>query len=97
MIGFNFLGRMGQLGNQMFQYASLRGIAKNNGYNFCIPNHQNVVEDILGNRLHIEIFKPFVLENVIDLNLKRLILIDHWFKNLDLISMKIYLMTVQTG
>jgi hypothetical protein len=32
MIGFNYLGKMGQLGNQMFQYASLRGIAKNKGY-----------------------------------------------------------------
>ena len=37
MIGFNRLGLMGRLGNQMFQYASLRGIAKNNGYNWMIP------------------------------------------------------------
>ena len=26
MIGFNHLGRLGQLGNQMFQYAALKGI-----------------------------------------------------------------------
>ena len=51
MIGFNYLGRMGQLGNQMFQYASLRGIAKNKGYNFCIPYHNEVVVDGLGNKL----------------------------------------------
>ena len=45
MIGFNYLGKMGQLGNQMFQYAALRGIANNRGYNFCIPYHNEVVDD----------------------------------------------------
>lgn len=28
MIGFNHLGKMGQLGNQMFQYAATKSIAK---------------------------------------------------------------------
>ena len=28
MIGFNHLGIVGRLGNQMFQYAALRGIAE---------------------------------------------------------------------
>jgi len=37
MIGFNHLGRHGRLGNQMFQYAGLRGIAAKHGYEFCIP------------------------------------------------------------
>ena len=37
MISFNQLGNLGRLGNQMFQYASLRGIAANRGYEFCIP------------------------------------------------------------
>ena len=37
MITFNHLGNLGRLGNQMFQYASLRGIAANRGFNFCIP------------------------------------------------------------
>ena len=37
MIGFNHLGRHGRLGNQMFQYAALRGIASLKGYEFCIP------------------------------------------------------------
>mgnify|MGYP000330074832 CR=1 FL=1 len=27
----------GGLGNQMFQYAALKGIAANNGYDWCIP------------------------------------------------------------
>ena len=42
MIGFNYLGKMGQLGNQMFQYAALKGIANQNGYNYCIPNHDEI-------------------------------------------------------
>ena len=37
MISFNTLGNMGRLGNQMFQYAALKGIARNRGYSFCIP------------------------------------------------------------
>ena len=56
MIGFNYLGKLGQLGNQMFQYASLKGIANQNGYNYCIPNHNEIFDDGLGNRLHIELF-----------------------------------------
>lgn len=39
MIGMNGLGSKGRLGNQMFQYASLVGIAKNMGYEHCIPDH----------------------------------------------------------
>ncbi len=37
MIGFNHLGIIGRLGNQMFQYAALRGIAEKHGYDFIIP------------------------------------------------------------
>ena len=37
MISFNNLGNMGHIGNQMFQYASLKGIAKNNNLDWCIP------------------------------------------------------------
>ena len=36
-IGMNNLGRNGRIGNQMFQYASLVGIAKNRGFDFKIP------------------------------------------------------------
>ena len=36
-IGMNNLGRNGRIGNQMFQYAALVGIAKNRGYDFVIP------------------------------------------------------------
>ncbi len=37
MLAFNELGNNGRLGNQMFQYAALRGIASKMGYEFCIP------------------------------------------------------------
>ena len=36
-ISFNGLGNEGRLGNQMFQYASVRGIAANIGTNWVIP------------------------------------------------------------
>ncbi len=47
MIGFDYLGKMGQLGNQMFQYASLKGIANNNGHEYCVPNHNELIVDVL--------------------------------------------------
>lgn len=37
MISLNNIGNYGRIGNQMFQYASLRGIAANRGFDFCIP------------------------------------------------------------
>lgn len=37
MIGFDALGKLGRLGNQMFQYAALKGISRNNGHDYCIP------------------------------------------------------------
>jgi hypothetical protein len=41
MIGFNLLGKLGKLGNQMFQYAALKGIAENHQYQICIPISEN--------------------------------------------------------
>lgn len=61
MIGFNALGRMGRLANQMFQYASLKGIAKNIGTDFCIPNHSQAIDDGIGNKLRTELFDSFDL------------------------------------
>ena len=37
MLAFNHLGSLGRLGNQMFEYAALRGIAAKHGYDWCIP------------------------------------------------------------
>ena len=58
-IGFNYLGKMGQLGNQMFEYAATLGVARYLGVAFTIPNHDEVMVDALGNRLRIELFDCF--------------------------------------
>ena len=42
MIGFDHLGNLGRLGNQMFEYAALRGIAEKHGYDICIPPSDHV-------------------------------------------------------
>jgi len=64
MLAFNHLGQLGRLGNQMFQYASLRGIARNRGYDFCIPNHDTVFRDPYGFTMKIELFYPFEMVHV---------------------------------
>ncbi len=58
-IAFNYLGKLGQLGNQMFQYATTLGVARYTGVTFTIPNHQEIFEDGIGNKLRIELFDCF--------------------------------------
>jgi len=43
LISFNNIGNLGRLANQMFQYASLKGIARNRGFEYTIPP-----EDVFG-------------------------------------------------
>ena len=62
MIGFNHLGRHGRLGNQMFQYAGLRGIAAHKGYEFCIPA-SDFVDEWTDHQL-FETFKLTGLTNI---------------------------------
>ena len=40
-ISYNRLGSNGRLGNQMFQYAAVRGIAANRGFEWMIPRPDN--------------------------------------------------------
>ena len=61
-IGFNALGRMGRLCNQMFQYAALKGIARNTGVDCCIPHYTQAVDDGIGNMLRTELFDSFDLD-----------------------------------
>ena len=61
-IAFNYLGKLGQLGNQMFQYAATLGAARYHGVTFTIPDHNEVLVDALGNRLRIELFDCFDIE-----------------------------------
>jgi hypothetical protein len=37
MLANDDLGNLGRLGNQMFQYAALRGLAQKHGYQYCLP------------------------------------------------------------
>ena len=67
MLAFNHIGKLGRLGNQMFQYAGLRGIAANRGYDFGIPpsNFGNVWND------H-QLFETFELPHLPKNNIKLL-------------------------
>ena len=60
-IGFNALGRMGRLCNQMFQYASLKGLATKIGTDIIIPYYPDAVDDGIGNMLRTELFDSFNL------------------------------------
>ena len=58
-VAFNYLGKLGQLGNQMFQFAATLGVARYTGVTYSIPNHDEVIVDALGNKLRIELFDCF--------------------------------------
>ena len=46
MLAFNQIGNLGRLGNQMFEYAALRGIAAKHNYQWCIPpRHKKGIEN----------------------------------------------------
>jgi hypothetical protein len=64
MIGFNDLGRAGRIGNQMFQYATLRGIAAKHGYEWIIPpqGSSSIAPD--GNDCNYMLWETFKLINV---------------------------------
>ena len=60
-VAFNHLGKLGQLGNQMFQYAATKGVASKLDVPFMIPNHREVFDDGIGNRYTILLFNAFKL------------------------------------
>jgi len=65
MIGFNALGQMGRLGNQMFQFAALKGIARNNGYEYCFPPSKRSDE-----WTDHQLFEPFKLGSTSQMNVQ---------------------------
>ena len=67
MLASNYLGQLGRLANQMFQYASLRGIAARRGYEFGIPP-SNFDDEW---RTH-QLFKVFELPHLSKQNIKYL-------------------------
>ena len=74
MISFNQLGNLGRLGNQMFQYASLKGIAANRGFDCCIPD-ENVfgVSDPNVKNCPTNIHNTFNLQTFVRLSNNRII------------------------
>ena len=57
MVTFHRLGENGRLGNQLFQYAALKGLATKNGYKMKIPNPQTMSwhgQNCLLDRFNIE-------------------------------------------
>ena len=57
-IGYNRLGSNGRLGNQMFQYAGLRGVADNRGFDWVIPRPESYGDSNYG------LFDCFEMSNV---------------------------------
>ena len=62
MIGFNGLGKHGRLGNQMFQYAALKGIAAKHNYDWCIPPSEFNNADY--DHQLLKIFNLYSLQNI---------------------------------
>ena len=79
MIGFNALGYLGRLGNRMFQYASLKGIARNRKYEYCFPsvgsgaewkNVEQYYQEINEGKVGHILLQPFTMEGNSQLNLQ---------------------------
>tara|TARA_B100000963_G_scaffold359941_1_gene388856 strand:- start:1746 stop:2549 length:804 start_codon:yes stop_codon:yes gene_type:complete len=77
MISFNHLGNLGRLANQMFQYASLKGIARNRGFEFSIaPVEFFGRNDPLVNNDYLNIYDVFNIKdtNVVSLSKNKLLM-----------------------
>ena len=60
MLANDDLGNLGRLGNQMFQYTGLRGLAQRHGYEYCLPPREVVAtRDINCANSDITIFECF--------------------------------------
>ena len=63
MLAFNQMGNLGRLGNQMFQYAAVRGISAMRGYQFGIPPFESKRVD------NYSLHRAFTLDSVKSSNL----------------------------
>ena len=61
MLTFDKLGKSGRLGNQMFQYAALRGIAANRGFDWSVPAPGTSGVDEFGTENNYCMFETFKL------------------------------------
>lgn len=62
MISFSNLGSLGRLGNQMFQYAALKGIAAYNSTDYCLPSNTSLHKCFQIPNKGSEIFYPTIKE-----------------------------------
>lgn len=63
MISMNCMGSIGRLGNQMFQYAALRSLAKKFNYEYCLPVVNSKCLDSYGNPEDLNLFECFKLND----------------------------------
>ena len=63
MISFSNLGLLGRLGNQMFQYAALKGIAAHNSTDYCLPSDTSLHKCFRIPNKGTEIFYPIRKES----------------------------------
>jgi len=59
MIGHNHIGKNGRFGNQMFQYAALRGVAKARGYDFIVPDGPRTDDEFTDEEEQHKLFMAF--------------------------------------
>ena len=62
MLSFSNLGSLGRLGNQMFQYAALKGIAAHNSTDYCLPTDTSIHKCFQIPKKGTEIFYPTIKE-----------------------------------
>ena len=62
MISFSNLGSLGRLGNQMFQYAALKGIATHNSTDYCLSSDTSLHKCFQIPKKGTEIFYPTIKE-----------------------------------
>ena len=84
MISYNLIASPGRLANQMFKYAALKGIAKNMGYDYCIPPSYPIIEKnkylykasvkylVKRNKHNHKLFTPFNMKSLNRENIKYL-------------------------
>ena len=64
MITFENIGHFGRLCNQLFQYASLAGIAYNRGFDYVIPDHSQYVDEGRANSIYHQLQHCFTMEHL---------------------------------
>jgi hypothetical protein len=62
MISFSNLGSLGRLGNQMFQYAALKGIASHNSTNYYLPSDTSLHKCFQIPKKESKTYSPFLKE-----------------------------------